>query len=322
MSNNFLIITTFNRIAFLKNSISTWQQTKSDKYSWQIIIADDGSTDGTIEYIENLIGNSDFNITMIKNNRKGIHHQTNTIIKELSKMDFDYAFICNDDIRFLKPGWDVLYISAIKASKFQHLCFYDTKWESSKTLKTPSIKGNLISNSEPLNIQGAFFTITPQIIEEVGYMDCENFGFRGLGHVDYSLRCARARFNDPKNIFDALGSNDYISCTNDNYHGALPQELVNSLDSESVLSKKHQVILDKTRLYIAYNEYDSTLDKNTENELWEQAIKRKLDEIEFITKERNYYKSELNKTIEYYSKVYERLPKLVKHIIRYLPKSN
>lgn len=316
-----LTISTYNRLSYLKKLIQSWSQTVSDKDNWQIIIADDGSTDGTIEFIENMQKNAEFEITLIKNNRKGIHHQTNTILKHLSKIKFDFAFFCNDDIRFLKPGWDKLYISEIKNSGFQHLCFYDKNWESKKTLYNPVEKDNLISHSNQMDIQGAFYTITPEIIQNVGYMDCENFGFRGLGHVDYSIRCARAGFNDSNFIFDVKNSNEYISCTFENYAAALPQELVNSIDNDKDYSLKKNIIQNKNRIFVDYNENKNSLDNKAETFLWNQAIQRKIDEIEIISKERDWYKKELSKTKEYYFNVYERLPSLVKSILKFSQKN-
>jgi hypothetical protein len=152
-------------------------------------------------------------------------------------------------------------------------------------------------------------------------MDCENFGFRGLGHVDYSIRCARAGFNDPNFIFDVKNSNEYISCSSENYKGALPQELVNSLDNQNDYNRKKELINDEKRIFIDYNENKKSLNNQTEISLWNQAIQRKLDEIELINKEKDWYKNELSKTKEYYFNVYERLPNLVKNILKFMPKS-
>ena len=97
-----LAITTFNRLHFLKVLINSFKKNATDS-NWKIIIADDGSTDGTIEYIESL-KIPDVSITLIKNKRNGVHYQFNTIIRKLEELDFDYCFKCDDDIEFLKPN--------------------------------------------------------------------------------------------------------------------------------------------------------------------------------------------------------------------------
>ena len=82
-----LAITTFNRFKHLKRLLTSFERNFDEK-RWQIIITDDGSTDDTIEYIENL-NLEGIPITLIKNNRQGIHHQFNTIVKQLEKIEFD-----------------------------------------------------------------------------------------------------------------------------------------------------------------------------------------------------------------------------------------
>ena len=43
-----------------------------------------------------------------------------------------------------------------------------------------------------LHAHGFFYTFSPEVIKKVGSMDTQSFGFRGMGHVDFSMRCARA----------------------------------------------------------------------------------------------------------------------------------
>ena len=153
-----LAITTFNRSHFLNKLINSFVATATSK--WQIIIADDGSTDGTLDYIGQLqIPN--IPITVIKNNRQGVHHQFNTIVKELEKLNFDYCFKCDDDIEFIKPGWEQLYIDAIEKTGYDHLCHFETNWRSKKNLEKPVIQDDLISYCNAKDVQGAFFTLTP-----------------------------------------------------------------------------------------------------------------------------------------------------------------
>ena len=42
-----LAITTFNRLNYLKACLDSWIQTRSIDVDWTLIIADDGSDDGT-----------------------------------------------------------------------------------------------------------------------------------------------------------------------------------------------------------------------------------------------------------------------------------
>ncbi len=248
---------------------------------WKVIIADDGSTDGTIEYIESLaISNTP--ITLIKNNRQGIHHQFNTIVNELEKMDFDYCFKCDDDIKFIQLGWESVYINAIKNSGYDHLCHFDPKWRPIKNLKKPIIQDNIIGYCEAKDVQGAFFTLTPAVIHKVGYMDTQNFGFRGVGHVDYTMRACRVGFNDIKNPFDVKDSDQYITHQSENYVSALNKHVQNALESDLESKRKYELIQDSSRIYIPFYKQVSSMNSNDEKEL---LLKR----LEILETEKKWY---------------------------------
>lgn len=64
-------VTTYNRLSVLKNHIETWYATINKSHTWNLFIADDGSTDGTIDYL-NTLQLSGINIKCIFNKRRGI----------------------------------------------------------------------------------------------------------------------------------------------------------------------------------------------------------------------------------------------------------
>ena len=64
--NLLFMITTFNRIDFLKKTINSWFKTINKNNNWTLIIADDNSTDGTLEYLQQLKLNN-IKILIIKN---------------------------------------------------------------------------------------------------------------------------------------------------------------------------------------------------------------------------------------------------------------
>lgn len=283
MSSFILAITTYNRIDYLKRMLNTFLTTMGTDFR-EVVIADDGSADGTLEYIQAL-DIPEIKITLIRNNRKGVHHQFNTIVKYLEDKDFDVCFKCDDDIEFVKPGWDKLYFKALKQSGFDHLCFFDTTWRADKNRKVPVEKGNCISYCSGKDVQGAFFTITPRMIREVGYMDVTNFGYRGVGHIDYSLRSCRLGFNDINHPFDVKYSNLYIRYQVHDYRSALPDILVRSMETNEESKRKYDLI-NQARMYIAHNEMQKPMDKVTERELL-------LNRILSLEKEKDWYEAEL-----------------------------
>jgi glycosyltransferase involved in cell wall biosynthesis len=272
--NIIIAITTYNRLNRLSHLINSFALTKGKKYNHTIVIADDGSTDGTLEYVQNL--NIGIPVTLIKNNRQGVHHQFNTIVNEMEKIDFDYCFKCDDDIEFIKTGWEQLYIDAIIKSGYDHLCHFDRTWRPEKNFKKPVYQNNLISHCQPKDIQGAFFTLTPEVINKVGYMDTQNFSFRGVGHVDYSIRACRAGFNDIRNPFDAKESNQFIKHQRNNYSSALNKHVQNAIDNDETTKRKYTLIEDSSRLYIPLLKEPPSLDLNLEKEL----MLKRLDTLE------------------------------------------
>ena len=258
----YFTITTYNRLPFLKRCLESFLATVSHPAIWHIIIADDGSSDGTLAYIKRL--SLVHPIHLIKNKRVGVHNQKNLILQFLSKTAFQVAFIADDDIFFKQKNWDGLYLNQITQTTFKHLVYYDMKWNPSHNLKNPIRSGPLICHTQPTTLQGALFTITPEVIHEVGYFDVEQFGFKGLGHLDYSLRCCRAGFNDPFSPFDVAHSNDYIELQKENYVRSVPLSFDRRINPPEVVERKVALLSREERKYIAFHTIKFDLDEPTE----------------------------------------------------------
>ena len=250
-----LAVTTYNRITYLHTFLKSFLNTIENPEEWHIIIADDGSTDDTSAYLKHLQENWD-DLKCIQNNRRGVSHQFNSIALQLSGMDFDICFTCNDDVIFISEGWDKLYIDTIKETGFQHLCHYYKGWLSFLNIEPKIKSGRLAAYCEPENVQGAFYTITPDIINKVGYMDAANFSPRGWGHTDYTIRCGRAGFNDNTYIYDVINSNDFIILNyNQTYVSTVEHpELFSKICPPEETERRKKIISDSTRIFLPYNE--------------------------------------------------------------------
>ncbi len=267
-------VTTYNRFDYLQACISTFLETRNASFDWQIIIADDGSTDETAAYLEQL--KSEHNAIIIKNNRVDVHRQVNTILKTLSSLEFDLCFKCDDDVVFHKKGWDKLYWETINRTGYQHLIFYDKQWRPHANLSPAIQYGTLISNCPAENIQGGFYTITSDIIREVGYFDEQQFGRRGIGHIDFSFRCCRAAYNVLANPFDVVGSNEFIGLQkSDNYVGSVTSRYKSLFNPKEVIEFKRN-LANTNRIYIPYNENFKSLDaKAASTKKTEKNVKTK-----------------------------------------------
>jgi glycosyltransferase involved in cell wall biosynthesis len=252
-----LAVTTYNRLNCLKKMIASFFKYTKNTNQWTIIFADDGSTDGTKEFIDSFASK---NIVKIYNQRSGISNQTNSIFSNLQKFDDFICFKADDDMLFIDNGWDNLYINAIYQSGFQHLCFdhylFNQFGENKKAVyEKPINRNSLLARIPSIFVKGCFYTVTNSILKSVGYMDSNVF-FHGLEHVDYSMRCARCGFNDINNIFDAENSDRFLS-----YRFPFLGEDVPSLNNdiyrkngndkfETEIKKK---ILIEQRTFIGYN---------------------------------------------------------------------
>ena len=231
-----IAVTTYNRIEYLKEFISSWNKTKNKYYNWTLIISDDGSTDGTINYIDSLTIES-VKVIIIKHQRTGVHESTNSIIDRCNNLIFDYGFKCDDDIKFIKSGWDDLYIKGM--STFEYLCNYNVRWRDAKPIAKE--KG-FIAYSSAYYSQGAFWTFTKNVLNTLGWFDTLTFGYKGYGHIDFSVRACRAGFNKGKMLFDIEDSASYISLQLDDYIPAMSlKEVKNEFGLTVSEEKKEQM---------------------------------------------------------------------------------
>jgi len=174
-----MAVTTYNRFDLLRRFIESWEATRSKDHEWTLMVADDDSTDGTLEYLDNL--DIDAKLVILRNQRRGVHFQTNRIMMACMRREFDFAFKADDDIEFIKAGWDEAYIKAAKQSGYDHLVYFDPEWSKAhcpgaKQFDPPVKKDLFECHTPPNTVFGSFWTFTRRVIEEVGYFDVENFG--------------------------------------------------------------------------------------------------------------------------------------------------
>jgi hypothetical protein len=168
-------------------------------------------------------------------------------------------------VKFIRPGWDIEYWNLIERTGYQHLIYHDETWNPDSNRKPFVRKGDLVNRCHPLELQGALFTITKQIIEKVGYFDEQVFKKRGYEHVDFSLRCCRAGFNTLSTPFDLATSNDYIKLQKrDKYIRSVPLHYESFVNSTALLNRKKEVI-SSNRIYIPYNENFINIDIEMES---------------------------------------------------------
>lgn len=194
-----ICITTYGRFKYLKKLIESIERTAI--YDYDIVIHDDGSEDGTIEYIESK------GYTLLKSDNIGTHSAKNYLFMYARKKEYDIGFMMDDDLYFEKRGWDKLYYETCRDTGYWHLSHFNTNWEERRGRNY----GNLTTYGSAIESQGALYTFTKEVLEDVGYIDRKNFGFRGEGHRDWTVRACRMGYNDEYTLYDARNANNYIT---------------------------------------------------------------------------------------------------------------
>ena len=267
MTYHFILaVTTYNRINYLRECLDSFEKTKCNN-TWTVIIADDGSIDGT-QRLVNYYG-----YKLIQNNKSGVSSQTNSIFQEINHIEFDCCFKIDDDITFLQKGWSEAYHSAILKTGYEHLVFTEVgralnsmKHRGKRTHQT--FKYNLRSSCDWINAQGCFFTVTPRTLSMVGYFDTTTFGPHESGHVDYTGRCCDVGMNDYYDLYDLDGSEKFIHLKQDDdyVHSLQPSERSSRQAwCDPYVNESEFVKVSNSRIYCPFNSvmYEVTKPKNS-----------------------------------------------------------
>ena len=241
---------------YLQQFISDWNETKSPNAETTLVVADDGSSDGTLDWLLEELEIEKSKIVIIGNDGLGIARQTNSILDYIDSkhLNPDAIFMCNDDIRFLKPGWDEAYHSAMLESGFDHLVYFNSEWKSpSHANDSPRFDG-LFSHCSAREAMGCFYTLTPRLIETIGFFDEKEFPVRGHSHVDYTIRACRSEANDLQYLYDIRDSDRFIGMVmRDGYkrtHRTLSVYERKISSSPEALAKREQVLLTEGRIFV------------------------------------------------------------------------
>lgn len=202
-----LAVTTWNRREYLDRFVQSFLATRSRRFSWVLVVADDGSVDGTLEHLESL-DLPDCRLVVVRNKGATITGQTNSIFLVAQSVGFDFAMKCDDDVYFSAPGWDELYFDTATETGVQHLVHHNASW---KPRVHDVAKGRLRSSVPALEALGCAWTFTPAVLHDVGWFDEDNFRFRGHAHLDFTVRACRAGHNDERTLWDAAGSEDVLA---------------------------------------------------------------------------------------------------------------
>lgn len=249
-------VTTFNRLPYLCGLLDSFSRTAGREFSWLVIVADDGSTDGSQAFVKRWASASNVDVILIQNSKAGIAGQSNSILKAASQFNFGFGFRCDDDVLFSRTGWPSLYLEAAVASGVSHLVFHDPHYAPA-TVK--QVRERVASRVDLRNSLGAFWTFTSEIIRSIGFFDEINFPVRGHSHWDFTARACRSGFNSAEMLWDAAGSEKYVRLRS--RHGyietlsfASPE--VKSITTRAERLRRMNVVEDVSRRFIPWENHN------------------------------------------------------------------
>jgi glycosyltransferase involved in cell wall biosynthesis/GR25 family glycosyltransferase involved in LPS biosynthesis len=295
-----LAIKTFNRKDYLRHCLDSFEKTADRRHSWVVVIADDGSTDGTREMLKTL--RIPFELHVIYNDRRFAVGQTNTLFDLASRLGFDVGFAIDDDVIFRKPGWEQLYLQAIEASGYAHLCHLNLPhWRELRAKQKPGQaepkamtdqSGTCEARVSVNECMGCLYTFTPEVLRVVGGCDEANFPIRGQWHQDWSARAARAGFNVVNTFFDAREASDYIDLQNnvdETYRAAIPwgPEYAKTRDAGE-LARRRALVRDASRCFVPIPRPTPSVKGDNVNDVFERIVMlnldRRPDRLEIMTR--------------------------------------
>lgn len=168
-----------------------------------VVVVNDGSVNKNHLDILNKFRNK-FDFIDFESN-KGISSAKNAGIKHLYDLGCDVMFIMDDDIKLVK-GFGEFYLNAIKKTGIHHFCYRVP--ELNKHIIEKYTK-NGIDIVKTLHVNGAFFTITREIVNKVGYFKLLPYRY-GHEHTEYTGRIIKLT-NYCSGYLDVAGSDKFVN---------------------------------------------------------------------------------------------------------------
>lgn len=216
-----LAIACYNRLDYLAELLNSFFKYRNEDYNWKLIIHNDKKDDQETKL---LLDGYKERYTYLESNRGGIHIAKNKLIKEAFSSDekCNLLFLAEDDIYFKDYDFEKIYLKAISNTPYKYFCFYDKNWKNANKGEFTTLDNlELKSHGTVFQSQGAFTVMTEDVFNKIGFFDVPSFGFRGIGHLDYSYRACLAGFNNEDRFYDITNSDKFIGMQQDNYRHAL-----------------------------------------------------------------------------------------------------
>lgn len=177
-----IVVATYNRLELTKQSLPSFIDTASEKIPYMISIVDNGSSDGTQDYLKELFEQKKIHNLLLLPNNIGISKAHNTMWKLYDDIDF-YGKIDNDML-FKKPNWLDEIVNVLNNSPELGATAYLCNHQHQHQIVN---NGKVSYRNSIGNLGGACYFIPRHIHKKIGFW-CEKYGPYGEEDADYSLR--------------------------------------------------------------------------------------------------------------------------------------
>jgi len=187
-----LMMVCFNRLPLTIKTMNGLL--KSNKLPCNLVIVDNGSTDGTVEYLNGLQDSSEFKDSNYKiklillPENKGIARGRNIALKEADELKTDYYCTIDNDVE-MPDGWLEECINILDKNKG-----YGAIGVNFESTKYPLItkNGNTFQDKPAGNLGTANMTFRKQLHQMLGFFSTEYNRFYGVEDSDFGMRARAA----------------------------------------------------------------------------------------------------------------------------------
>jgi GT2 family glycosyltransferase len=185
-----LVVATWNHIEVTQRFFASLYERSQE--SWRLIVVDNGSSDGTADWLESLATHARFTLHVIRNHENvGCAKAWNQGIREALKLESPLIGILNNDLVFAS-GWDseLLRFWNSHRSSVRAFAPHPVSWplDEFDSMAQKFMKKNAARTRLRMRSEAMFFDA--DVFREVGLYD-EDF-FVSFEDFDYFLRLERA----------------------------------------------------------------------------------------------------------------------------------
>ncbi len=244
-----IVIAVCNMVGFTRLCIDYIR--KNTVVPYELIIVDNGSTDGTREYFEELSKESDVHYLRNEKNLGPII----AINQGIRASKYEYICQIHNDAIIFEKGWLEKIVSAMERDpKIGIACLAGRQYiRKDSSCDENTLKHNILSAglNEPMKneiediavIDGMCFVFTKALIEEIGLLD-ETYGMMHFYDMDFSLASLKAGYrNVAVNVLAFHIGNGGVTRRSDFYKRLVPDDLKLYNRNSAIFKKKWKDIL-------------------------------------------------------------------------------